>query len=210
MIIIGAKGFSKELLTVLMKKSNNEKDIFFFDDISKDLGDNLFGKFPIIKSIEETKHILAENPYFALGLGSPQLRRKMTDKFEFLGGKLKTVISPKAVVGIFGVEINQGVCIMCGSVITSDIKIGKGVLINLNCTVGHDSKIGDFVECSPGVHISGNVRIGNNTAIGSGAVILPNIRIGNNCVIGAGSVVRENIPDNKLVVGVPAKIIRDI
>lgn len=210
MIVIGAKGFAKEVLTVLYQQANQIEDIFFFDDVSKDLEDMLFGKFPIIKSTVAAKEILAQNPYFVLGLGSPQLRRMMTKKFESMGGHLQSVISPKAVIGSFGVQIEEGVSIMSGTVITSDIQIGKGVILNLNCTIGHDSIIEDFVECAPGVHISGNVKIGVNTVIGTGAVLLPKINVGNNCIIGAGSVVRNDIPDNSLVVGIPGKVIKRI
>jgi acetyltransferase-like isoleucine patch superfamily enzyme len=46
--------------------------------------------------------------------------------------------------------------------------------------------------------------------IGSNATLLPNICIGNNVTIGAGSVVTKNIPDNCLVMGIPAKVIKEL
>jgi acetyltransferase-like isoleucine patch superfamily enzyme len=46
--------------------------------------------------------------------------------------------------------------------------------------------------------------------IGNNSIILPDITVGNNVVIGAASVVTKNIPDNVVVVGIPAKIIRTI
>jgi acetyltransferase-like isoleucine patch superfamily enzyme len=48
------------------------------------------------------------------------------------------------------------------------------------------------------------------TFIGSNATLLPNISIGNNVTIGAGSVVTKNIPDNCLVMGIPAKVIKEL
>lgn len=50
--------------------------------------------------------------------------------------------------------------------------------------------------------------IGNNVSIYTGAIVIGNITIGNNCSIGAGSVVTKSIPDNCVVVGNPAKIIK--
>lgn len=208
MIIVGAKGFAKEVLTVIFQVKEIKDKIYFYDDVSVDLGKKLFNQFQILKSNSDVKNVFQENTDFVLGLGSPKLRKMMTQKFENLGGKLCQVISPNATIGQFGVTIKGGVNIMTGTVITSDVYIGKGVLLNLNCTVGHDSRLGDFVECSPGVHISGGVVIGENTSVGTGAVILPKVRIGANCIIGAGSVVKEDIPDNCLVVGVPGKIKR--
>lgn len=58
-------------------------------------------------------------------------------------------------------------------------------------------------------HLKKPVFIGNNVWIGSNVIILPGVRIGDNCVIGAGSIVTKDIPANKVVVGNPAKIIKD-
>ncbi|MCS4436668.1 sugar O-acetyltransferase [Aquiflexum gelatinilyticum] len=54
------------------------------------------------------------------------------------------------------------------------------------------------------------VRIGDNCWIGGSTVILPGVSIGNNVTVAAGSLVTKNIPDNKLAMGSPARIIRDI
>ena len=55
-----------------------------------------------------------------------------------------------------------------------------------------------------------NVIIGDNVWVGSGAKIMPNVEIGNNSVIAAGAVVTKNVPENVVVAGVPARIIREI
>jgi acetyltransferase-like isoleucine patch superfamily enzyme len=49
-----------------------------------------------------------------------------------------------------------------------------------------------------------------NARIGSNATILPGIVIGEDAVVGAGSVVTKDVPDGKLVLGVPARVIRDV
>ena len=54
------------------------------------------------------------------------------------------------------------------------------------------------------------VKIGNDVWIGANVVILPGVTIGNNVVIAAGAVVTKDIPDNVLVGGIPAKIIKTI
>ena len=58
--------------------------------------------------------------------------------------------------------------------------------------------------------ISYNVTIGNNVWIASGAIILPGVNIGDNSVVAAGAVVTRDVPDNVVVAGVPAKIIKKI
>ncbi|MGI6852157.1 gamma carbonic anhydrase family protein [Mesorhizobium sp. 1B3] len=53
--------------------------------------------------------------------------------------------------------------------------------------------------------------IGDCTLIGMGAVVLNRAVVGSNCIIGAGALVTEctQIPDNSLVVGAPARVVRD-
>lgn len=54
------------------------------------------------------------------------------------------------------------------------------------------------------------VSIGRDVWIGGNCTILPGVTIGNNVVIAAGAVVTKDVPDNCLVAGVPAKVIREI
>lgn len=60
---------------------------------------------------------------------------------------------------------------------------------------------------APGIDCE-DCSIGNNVYIGAGAIIMNPITIGNNVIIGAGSVVTKDIPDNAVVAGNPAKIIK--
>ena len=211
MIVIGAKGFAKELLEDLIsdKYKYNENNLFFFDDVSDNLPNKLYDKFRIINSLDKVKEVFNTlSDEFSLGIGTPRFRKELSDKFIKSGGKLISVISENSKVGSFDVEIANGVTIMAGTVITSSIKIGKGSLLNLSCTVGHDCMLGEFVELSPNVSISGHCKIGDLTSIGTGAIVIPKVTIGKNCVIGAGTVVTKDVPDNCVVVGVPGKIIK--
>ena len=54
------------------------------------------------------------------------------------------------------------------------------------------------------------MAIGNNVFIGMKSTILKGVHIGNNVIVGAGSVVVKDVPDNCIVAGNPAKIIRYI
>jgi serine O-acetyltransferase len=71
-----------------------------------------------------------------------------------------------------------------------------------NCQVWHNVTIG---RAKPK---QGRPIIGDNVNICAGAIVIGEIQIGNNVTIGAGSVVVRSIPDNCVVAGNPAKIIK--
>ena len=84
-----------------------------------------------------------------------------------------------------------------GVVIHSDAEIGD------NCVIGQHVTVGGGNNRYPGVP-----KIGNNVYISHGAIVFGGITIGNNVTIGANAVVTKPVPDNAIVAGVPAKILR--
>jgi sugar O-acyltransferase (sialic acid O-acetyltransferase NeuD family) len=211
MIIVGAKGFAKEVLEILYQLTYRESEIAFFDNVNSDAPDHLFGKFPVIKNEGAVKEFFrTTDQAFTLGIGGPVNRTKLDQLFSSWGGELTSTISPKANVGHFGIHLERGINLMTGSVLTNDIIIGRGVLINLNCTIGHDSRIGNFAELSPGVNVSGNCNIGPCCNIGTNATLLPNVTLGENVIVGANALVTKDVPSNSLVVGVPGKVIKKL
>jgi sugar O-acyltransferase (sialic acid O-acetyltransferase NeuD family) len=208
MLIIGAKGFAKEVLEVCHQNGDN-KSIAFYDDVNEDIGDVLYNQFPILHSVEQAKiYFKTVDNQFTVGIGNPVLREKLTSKFSSIGGVLTSTISKFSEIGSFEVTIDEGANILSGVKISNSVSIGKCPLIYYNTLITHDVIIGNFVEISPGVTILGRAMVGNLVHIGAGAIILPNVTIGNNVVIGAGSVVTKNLPDNCVAVGIPAKIIK--
>jgi sugar O-acyltransferase (sialic acid O-acetyltransferase NeuD family) len=208
MLIIGAKGFAKEVLQVFHDLGLLDK-IAFYDDINMDTGKLLFDKFPILRNENEVSSFFEKNGFdFTVCIGNPRLRHKLFKKISNLGGNYCSSISPKADIGSYDVEIGVGTNILSNAVISNSAKLGIGCLVYYNVIITHDCEIGDFVEMSPNAILLGNVKVGSFTNIGSNATILPNVKIGNNVIVGAGSVVTKDVPDNCVVVGTPAKIIK--
>jgi acetyltransferase-like isoleucine patch superfamily enzyme len=108
------------------------------------------------------------------------------------------------------------------------IQIGKNVFINHACsfldmggiTIEDDvliaPKVNIITENHPvnpsdrKVLVPKPVTIKNNAWIGTGATILPGVTVGKNAIVAAGAVVTKDVPDNSIVAGIPAKIIKSI
>ena len=84
---------------------------------------------------------------------------------------------------------------------------GLGVVIHPNAIIGENTQIYQNVSIA-GRNNRGTPTIGKNVFIGCGACILGGVKIGDNVTIGANAVVLDDIPDNAVVVGVPAKIVK--
>lgn len=210
MLIIGAKGFAKEVLEVL-HQLNKLESVAFYDGVNKDIPKQLYGKFPVLRNTQEVLDYFKKvDNTFTIGIGNPILRKKLYDKFTLLGGEFTSTISPLSTIASYDVNIGFGSNILSGSVFSNGCELGKGCIVYYNSIITHDCKIGDFVEISPSVTLLGRSKIGSYSKIGSNATILPDIRIGKNVVIGAGSVVTKDLPDNCMAIGIPAKNIKEL
>lgn len=85
---------------------------------------------------------------------------------------------------------------------------GVAVIIHPRSVIGNNVRIGASVTIG-GKYPSPNVPvIGDNVYISTGARILGDVKIGNNAIVGANAVVLEDVPENAVVVGIPAKVIK--
>lgn len=89
------------------------------------------------------------------------------------------------------------------------ITLGNNVYITDGCKfITHDGGTLILRKHIPDLELTFPIEIKNDVYIGMNTLILPGITIGNNCIVGAGSVVTKDIPDNSVVAGVPAKVIK--
>ena len=94
------------------------------------------------------------------------------------------------------------------------ISVGNNVRINEGVQlITHDGGVWvlrNLYDELYDIDLFGEIEIGNNVHIGTNAVIMPGVHIGNNCIVGVGAIVTKSIPDNSVVAGIPAKIIKEV
>ena len=116
------------------------------------------------------------------------------------------------------VQLGHQASVWYGAVVRGDndhIHIGDYSNVQENAVIHTDAgisvHIGDYVTIGHLAMLHG-CTIGDNSLIGIGAVVLNNAKIGKNCIIGAKALVTEGkeIPDNSLVMGSPAKVVKTL
>lgn len=152
----------------------------------------------------DVKHIWKGESPIIISIGYNEIRKRIAEKLDCQFAKAihtSAIISPS-------VSIDDGSVVVAGAIINADAIIGKHCIINTGASVGHECVISDFVHVAPHSTLCGNVSVGEGSWVGAGSVVIPGVKIGKWCTIGAGAVVIKDVPDNAVVAGVPAKVIK--
>ena len=115
------------------------------------------------------------------------------------------------------VQIGDRAVIMMGAIINIGAVVGEGSMIDMGAVLGGRATVGKNCHIGAGAVLAGviepasakPVTIGDGTLVGANAVVIEGVQVGRNCVVAAGAVVIDDVPDNMVVAGCPAKIIKE-
>ncbi|ANC04457.1 dTDP-6-deoxy-3,4-keto-hexulose isomerase [Pseudomonas putida] len=105
-----------------------------------------------------------------------------------------------------GVVVGDNVTIKCGVYLWDGVRVENNVFIGPNATFTNDRE--PRSKQYPDVYAKTLLKEG--CSIGANATLLPGITIGKHAMVGAGAVVTKDVPDYAVVVGNPAKVIREL
>ena len=122
------------------------------------------------------------------------------------------------------VTVGPNSVIGAGSAVDPEVEIGQRVTVQTRCYVTTGSVIEDDVFVGPGVTTTNDNTMGRHPPneplrgarlrracrVGGGAVLCPGVEVGEEAFVGAGAVVPEDVPARAVVLGVPARQVREV
>ena len=164
-----------------------------------------------ISDEDRNEAIELEKKLFKLNHTMPRTEEYMTAIKDIFGerfGEGSYIVAPLSAVCAHNIVIGKNVYINSnflamargGITIEDDVQIAGNVSVLSN---NHDPYERMLLTCKP-------VRIKQRAWIGAGATILPGVTVGKYAIVGAGSVVTQDVPDYSVVVGNPARVVKEL
>ena len=134
-----------------------------------------------------------------------QLQRELADQ----GIAALTVVHPHAVVSNTA-RLGAGCQVLANATVCTEASLGEACIVNTAASIDHECHLGDGVHIGPGARLAGLVNVAAYATIYTGAIVAPRIEIGEGAIVGAGAVVLADVDPYVVVVGNPARPIRNL
>ena len=202
-IIIGA-GTYGQVYAEYLKDSYNV--IAFYDD-DVDLHNSKVNGIEVPGKVIDALSLPKSTAIF-VPIGNNPIRVKLLKKFEENGFEIPSYIHPQTIIHP-SVKIGKAVYILPGTNIMPLSVIGDYSMISMGVNIAHHTIIEEACFFSQGSNIGASILLETLAYVGISATLMTGLKtVGRNSLIGAGAVVIKDVPENAVMAGVPAKVIK--
>jgi sugar O-acyltransferase (sialic acid O-acetyltransferase NeuD family) len=199
LIIVGAGGFGRQVQSYAIELG---LDVAGFIDDDLHALDGTETELPVLGTTETIAD--RSDHEFVVAVGDPTARRRLGRAVTEVGGRVRTLVHPSAMVDRTA-TLGPG-CVICPfAMVGAGARVGQNVLVNAHATAAHDSIVGADCVLAPYAALNGHVSLGDGVFIGTHATLLPGVSVGAFAKISAGAVVHADVEQGSLVAGNPAE-----
>jgi sugar O-acyltransferase (sialic acid O-acetyltransferase NeuD family) len=205
LIIVGAGGHGRETAHAFLLDHAEHDFVGFLDDCS---ARSTHEGWPILGPVgmwQEHRHAR-----FIVAVNDPRARRSVVARMRAGGEPHWASLRHPDVRFHKSVRHGVGCMFLGGSQLTTNVRLGDHCIINRSAQIGHDCAVGDFVSMNPLACVAGRVQIGHGCELGSACSIRQLVSIGNGTTVGMGSVVVKHAPGDRVMVGNPARALKEL
>lgn len=201
LLLIGGGGHCRSCIDVV-EASGNYKIVGVVEADGAQADPKL--PYPLVGFDSDLPKLLQQTPKCLISVGqiqSANIRRKIFQQLQGLGGILPTIVSPFAYVSKRA-KLGVSSIVMHQAMVNAYAEIGDNNIINSQALIEHDVQIGNHCHISTAAKLNGGVSIGNGCFIGSGTVLKQEVTLADNVIIGANSTVLVDISEPGVYSGV--------
>jgi sugar O-acyltransferase (sialic acid O-acetyltransferase NeuD family) len=201
---LGAGGHARVVIEILLAAGGTEV-VGLLDPVSP--SPDVRG-VPVLGGDDLLTELDVDGAFVGVGsVGDASLRRRLYELIVASGVPPVDAVHPSAVVSP-SVQSGRGLTLMALAVVSADARIGHNVVVNTSATIEHDCVLADHVYVASGAQLGAGVRVGEGAHVGLGASVNQGLRVGERAIVGSGAVVVRDVPDDVVVAGVPARLLR--
>jgi sugar O-acyltransferase (sialic acid O-acetyltransferase NeuD family) len=209
-VLYGASGHANAVKCSL-EQNGVAQVVAFIDDFRGGQGLTIDNR-PII-CFDAWRNQFLDHPCF-IAVGNVAAKRRLADKVSAAGGHFCTFHDVPG-RSFAEVTVGAGSYVQSPTYVGPNTRIGEHVVVMAMTTIGHDVDIGDCCTICPSSNIGGHVVVQSDVFIGAGSIII-NGRVGNpltiatGATVAAGAVVMKSVPAGVVVMGNPARPLREL
>lgn len=161
----------------------------------------------VLQSDEVSERLVAVPA--AIGANRTSVRYRIHKSAREIGfRRFPALVDPSAQVAR-SATIGAGVFVNSGAVVAGGAEVNDFATINRNASLGHHCVMDEYSTIGPGAIVASSCRICRGATLGAGAVLKPDIIVGEGAIVGAGAVVVKDVDPGAVVVGNPARRLKD-